>query len=225
MALTKISTSTWGATLKRARRVYTAVIRPAMTYGSTVWHTPKEVKKSAVSNKLAVIQNKCLRAVTGAFRATPVAVLEAESHIPPITNHLDHLQINARHRLTATGAATLVKKTCQKIAGRLRGTRGRARTAAATLGARKQVWVDQLQVDPIKRIPPIPPPWMDITEEQAAAQLEARCMKKKRSDLTKRHFFKLWRIAWKHYQDSLQRTPTAAQLGAIDKNRLKYMRR
>ena len=191
MALTKISTSTWGATLKRARRVYIAVVRPAMTYGSTVWHTPKEIKKSTISNKLTIIQNKCLRAITGAFKATPVAVLEAESYIAPITNHLNQLQMNARHRLTATGSVTFIKKTCQKIAGRLRGTRGQARSATATLGARKREWVNKLQVDPIKRIPPILPPWMDITEEQAEAQLEASKMKKRRSDLIKRHFLKV----------------------------------
>ena len=76
-ALTKISTSTWGATFPKARQVYTAVVRPAMTYGSTIWHTPKEIKKSnGISNKLAVIQNKCLRTIAGAFKATPIPVLE-----------------------------------------------------------------------------------------------------------------------------------------------------
>lgn len=42
MAPTKISASTWGAFFARARQVYTAVVRPAITYESTVWHTPKD---------------------------------------------------------------------------------------------------------------------------------------------------------------------------------------
>lgn len=33
MALTKISTSTWAATSVKARQIYTAVVRPVMTYG------------------------------------------------------------------------------------------------------------------------------------------------------------------------------------------------
>lgn len=35
-ALTKITTSTWGATFAKARHVYCAVVRPAITYGSTI---------------------------------------------------------------------------------------------------------------------------------------------------------------------------------------------
>lgn len=49
LALAKIATSTWGVTFARARHVYTAVVRPAMTYGSAVWHAPKEVKGLAKS--------------------------------------------------------------------------------------------------------------------------------------------------------------------------------
>ena len=62
---------------------------------------------------------------------------------------------------------------------------------------------------------------MNIIEKQVAAQLKTHKMKKKRSDLTKRHFFNLWRIIWKHYQNSIQRTFIAAQLKAINKKRLK----
>lgn len=40
LALTKIATSTWGATLNKARQVYTAVVRPAMSYGAAILHTP-----------------------------------------------------------------------------------------------------------------------------------------------------------------------------------------
>ena len=39
-ALTRITASTWGATFTRARQVYSAVIRPALMYGSAVWHSP-----------------------------------------------------------------------------------------------------------------------------------------------------------------------------------------
>ena len=58
-------------------------------------------------------------------------------------------------------------------------------------------------------------------EKQVATQLKARSMKKKRSDLTKRHFLKLWHIVWKHYQNFLQRAFIVVQLKAINKNRRK----
>lgn len=38
-ALTKLTASTWGATFMRARQVYSAMVRPAITYGSTVWYS------------------------------------------------------------------------------------------------------------------------------------------------------------------------------------------
>lgn len=98
MALTKITTSTWGASFSKARQVYTAVVRPAMTYGSSVWHTPKHIQKSSSTEKLAVLQNKCLRTIAGAFKAMPIPVLEAETFITPIDIHLDQLQAKARYR-------------------------------------------------------------------------------------------------------------------------------
>ena len=91
----------------RARQVYTAVVRPAMTYGSIVWHTPKDVNRNkSITSKLAVIQKRCLRTVAGAFKATPILVLEAETHIAPIDVYLDQLQAKARYRLRITDSLT-----------------------------------------------------------------------------------------------------------------------
>ena len=36
MAFTKVTTSTWGATLNKARQMYTAVVQSAMTYRAVV---------------------------------------------------------------------------------------------------------------------------------------------------------------------------------------------
>ena len=76
MTLTKLSISIWKATLKRVRRIYTAMIRSAMTYEFTVWHTFEEIKKSRISSKLATIQNKCFRSIADAYKATSIAILE-----------------------------------------------------------------------------------------------------------------------------------------------------
>ena len=40
-ALQRITASTWGATFARARQIYTAVVRPAISYGASVWRNPR----------------------------------------------------------------------------------------------------------------------------------------------------------------------------------------
>ena len=141
MALTKISTSTWGDTFAKSRQVYSAVVRPAMRYGSNLWHMPKEVKKSKMStSKLSAMQNYCLRTIAGAFKATPISVLEAETFIAPIDTHLDMLQAQAMHRLRAGGQLKIISSACNKIADKLRGKAGRKRLQKPTQGELKHIW-------------------------------------------------------------------------------------
>ena len=40
LALSNIARITWGTLFKYVRRLYTAVIRPRIQYGATVWHRP-----------------------------------------------------------------------------------------------------------------------------------------------------------------------------------------
>lgn len=68
----KISASTCGARFSKARQMYTGVVHPISTYDSAVWHMPKDdsIKKTKTStNKLTVMQNKCLRTVAGLFKS------------------------------------------------------------------------------------------------------------------------------------------------------------
>ena len=62
-----------------------------MTYGSAVWYAPKELKEvsKSMENRLSIVQNKCLRLVSGGYKATPIQALEAEALVPPhiITSH------------------------------------------------------------------------------------------------------------------------------------------
>jgi hypothetical protein len=53
-ALARIATSTWGASFLRARQVYSAVVRPALTYGAAIWHSPtKDVNVKGKGQGLA----------------------------------------------------------------------------------------------------------------------------------------------------------------------------
>jgi hypothetical protein len=49
-------------------------------------------KKSKMINKLAVIQNRCLRSISESFRVTPISILKAETHVALIDLHLNQLQ-------------------------------------------------------------------------------------------------------------------------------------
>ena len=80
-ALTRIAASTWGCTLARAREIYTKVIRSAIAYGAGVFHDPERPK---VAKGLTTSQNKGLRKVIGAYKATPIRDLELKAFCPPL---------------------------------------------------------------------------------------------------------------------------------------------
>ena len=52
LALTKLAASTWGVSLSKARTLYTQVVRTALAYGASAWHSPavdgkaKDIAKS-----------------------------------------------------------------------------------------------------------------------------------------------------------------------------------
>jgi len=59
---------------------------------------PKSTKPVGPAVKLAKIQNKCLRAIAGAYKATPTSVLETETFIPPLDLYLNERLANFRFR-------------------------------------------------------------------------------------------------------------------------------
>lgn len=71
--------------------------------------------QKGVTEKLGVIQNKCLRVVVGAYRAIPVEVPHAETATLPMQEYLDLLQIKARSRLRLGGQAAFIEKQCGKL--------------------------------------------------------------------------------------------------------------
>jgi hypothetical protein len=83
------------------------------------------------------LQNNCLRAISGAYKATPIRNLEVEVGVPPLGIHLDSLQARFRVRLEGSEVAGVIKNAVEKVArwltvteeGRRRrrrnGTRGR----------------------------------------------------------------------------------------------------
>jgi hypothetical protein len=89
-ALTRLAGSAWGCTLARAREIYTKVIRSAVAYGASVFHTPStENRPKGVTRGLMAAQTRCLRTVAGAYKATPVRSLETETRVPPLDLYLN----------------------------------------------------------------------------------------------------------------------------------------
>jgi len=139
--------STWGASLPQARQVYSSVVRPALVYGAAIWHTPakdpRKAKAKGLAAKLQPIQNKCLRIVTGAYRATPTQSLETEAYVPPIDLYLDSRLAAFQNRLTNSGVSQTIEKACQTIQNRIKNRRGHKRAQEASIGEQRQEWVEK----------------------------------------------------------------------------------
>jgi len=153
LALTRLTGSVWGLGLIRAREIYTKVIRSSLVYGAAAYHLPTQDGRSprGIVKKLAKTQSECLRAVAGAYRATPVASLETETWVPPLDLYLGQRVAEFERRLQRSGIGDLITGACAGVAARLwrrqRRTR-RTRLSAegppgADTGAYKAWWAEK----------------------------------------------------------------------------------
>lgn len=54
----------------------------AMMYGARIWGTQDgKAVKASVMQPMKMVQNKCLRRITGGYKRTPIAALEIEADI------------------------------------------------------------------------------------------------------------------------------------------------
>lgn len=139
LALNKTAGSTWGTTLNRARQVYNIVVQPAISYAAASWHTPRglrEAKQTQVK-QLSVVQNACLRQVTGGYRATSVRVLEAEAGVPPLQITLDQAVLRNQ---ALRGIHPVTKKSNAHMRRKLRPRRGRRPMVLETTAEEKEQW-------------------------------------------------------------------------------------
>ncbi len=138
-AIKCLAGSTWGATFQKCRLVYNAVMRPMLTFAASIWHQPKGTSEATKSHikRLAIIQNDCLRTVLGAFKATPVPVLEAEAAIAPIEIQLDRLVMQQQ----ASGGIHLVTQEGNKhIWNKLQGKKKKKRPIPPSPAKEKEAW-------------------------------------------------------------------------------------
>ena len=79
---------------KRAKLVYTTVVHSAITYSIPIWFSlvGTEITKANLIAKLGKAQNQCLCTITGAYKATPIPLLESETGVLLIRTYLSVLQ-------------------------------------------------------------------------------------------------------------------------------------
>ena len=75
----------WGKQKETLMATYTAVMRPALEYASSVW---SPIASSTSINKLQVMQNAALRTATGCTQDTNIQHLHDETLTLPIHEHL-----------------------------------------------------------------------------------------------------------------------------------------
>ena len=78
----RIVSSKWGISPKAMRWLYTSVIRPMLTYASSIWW-PRTHIGSAVTELNHVQRLACL-AITGTVRTTPTSALEVMLDLLPL---------------------------------------------------------------------------------------------------------------------------------------------
>ena len=90
-----ITQSTWGLSFQNSRLLYTAIVRPTLTYGAPIWSLPEPETPLSASTlyPLQKTQNSSLRRITGAYRAAAIPSLEREANIPPLDLYLRSLRL------------------------------------------------------------------------------------------------------------------------------------
>ena len=102
-ALKRVTTSTWGASFVRARLLYNSVVRPTITFRTEASVEPESNKHSKVVQAVSKVQASGMRIVAGAFRATPIRELEAETLSRHSTSTVVSCELGtfAEHTLTS----------------------------------------------------------------------------------------------------------------------------
>ena len=101
--------------MPKARHIYQAVVRSGLSYGAALWHHPTTGKPKGIVAKVQKHQNQGLRTVLGAFKATPIRQLEAESYVPPLDLWLNGRVARFQARLEHSGIAQKIQDACRTI--------------------------------------------------------------------------------------------------------------
>ena len=158
------------------------------------WSVPQKT-----INALAIIQNNCLRRISGAYKTTPIAELETETHISSIDIHLNELQAKARIRLQNSKHYERIEKTKRKIHRSLKEERDRHRKSGLISANQKKTWFRRLN---------------EVIEKQKTTNKQKQFSQKKLTN----HFVRFWKNRWKKHQTKSFRNPTSTRIKKIEKS-------
>ena len=93
----KAFSKNWGPNPKKIKYLYTGIIRPALTYGSIIWHTA--VDKNTAKEKLKKLNRLAMLTMAHVRRATPTDGLEVIYDLPPLDLIIKEMAAKAFVRL------------------------------------------------------------------------------------------------------------------------------
>ena len=116
-SLQRLCKSTWGASFQRARHLYTAVVRPTITFGCQVWSSPEGTQGYCrnLTKPIEKIQREALRNITGAYKSVATAVLEREANITPLHLYTQDLARQASKKQDTQPAYQYIRDRCREI--------------------------------------------------------------------------------------------------------------
>ena len=122
----KMVGKTWGLTPSKILWIYTAIVRPTLSYGCLIW--AHKIPKTLVDS-LRRLQRMCIKLMMPCLRSTPTAGLEVMLGIKPLELHLLGEALKARVRTkryvidnwdgTARGRRTPHRSTLDKLLKRV----------------------------------------------------------------------------------------------------------
>ncbi|CAB0007833.1 unnamed protein product [Nesidiocoris tenuis] len=85
-ACRRLMGKTWGISPRMAHWLYTAVVRPIVSYAALVWW--RATNQQTVQAQLGTLQRQACLGITGAMRTCPTASMEALLGLPPLHIHI-----------------------------------------------------------------------------------------------------------------------------------------
>ena len=151
-ALNIVCGSVWSASLFASQEVYLRVISPALMYGTLVWYRPGQILKQwkTMAKKIQTIPGRCLRVISGAYKATSIETLEVEIGIEPLDLFMSKLTLKAVARIKLSDSYQGIARRTRAILGRRR----RRRRVPASKGLYQTLtdWIETKVTQPLQEM-------------------------------------------------------------------------
>ncbi|KAJ8950921.1 hypothetical protein NQ318_008359 [Aromia moschata] len=92
---------TWGLRPRILHWMYTAIVRPVITYGAIVWWPGTRTDKAR--KQLDKVQRLACLGITSAMRTAPSRAIEVLTGLPPLHLVIEHEAMRSAYRLTGLG--------------------------------------------------------------------------------------------------------------------------